>query len=205
MEIPILMLSHELKAFFEQIPLGLLLVDEKGRIAEVNRTGEVMFDYSPRELIGQSVEVLIPDRLRGTHATLRRDFSDDPRVRPMGVGLDLIAVKRDGTEFFVEIALGPAEVAGTPFVLCCVTDISVRKRLLDEKEKILADLHHALAEVRRLSGLLPICAFCKKIRDEEGRWWAVEEYVVDHSEAKFSHGLCPDCRERLYPDVFAKE
>jgi PAS domain S-box-containing protein len=198
-------ISRELKALIDQVPMGLLLVDGKGRISEVNRSVEAMFGYSSPELIGRSVELLVPKRLRKTHQTLRREFLRQPRVRPMGVGLDLIAVRRDGGEFPVEIALGPAVVAEKRFVLCCVADVSVRKRLLDEKEMILADLSHALAEVRRLSGLLPICASCKKIRDDEGRWWAVEEYVVNHSEAQFSHGLCPGCRERLYPAYFHGE
>jgi PAS domain S-box-containing protein len=194
-------LSQELRTFFDQIPMGVLLVDKKGMIGEVNRTGEAMFDYPRSELIGRPVELLILVSLREAHAKLRNDFTVQSRVRPMGVGLDLIAVKRDGTEFPVEIALGSAQEKGTPYVLCCVTDISVRKQILDEKEKILAELHHAHEEVRRLSGLLPICASCKKIRDGDGRWWAVEEYVSDHSEAQFSHGLCPECVGRFYRET----
>jgi hypothetical protein len=58
----------------------------------------------------------------------------------------------------------------------------------------------ALAQVRQLSGLLPICASCKKIRDDQGYWTRIEEYITDHSEADFSHGLCPECLKKLYPD-----
>ena len=63
------------------------------------------------------------------------------------------------------------------------------------------DLTEALANVKTLSGLLPICASCKKIRDDQGYWTQIESYIRDHSEAEFSHGVCPDCAERLYPDL----
>lgn len=63
-------------------------------------------------------------------------------------------------------------------------------------------LHQALQEVKTLEGILPICASCKKIRDDEGRWHPVEEYVRDRTKAEFSHGICPDCAKKLYPDFF---
>jgi hypothetical protein len=70
----------------------------------------------------------------------------------------------------------------------------------EEREKVIGDLQHALAEVKTLSGLLPICASCKKIRDDTGYWNQIEEYFVHHTEIEFSHGLCPDCVKKLYPD-----
>ncbi len=63
-------------------------------------------------------------------------------------------------------------------------------------------LREALAQVKTLSGLLPICASCKKIRDDEGYWRNIEEYVRDHSEADFSHGICPQCAQKLYPEFY---
>jgi hypothetical protein len=65
-------------------------------------------------------------------------------------------------------------------------------------------LEKALSEVKELSGLLPICSSCKKIRDDQGYWSQLEMYIKDHSKAEFSHGLCPDCAERLYPDYYKK-
>jgi HAMP domain-containing protein len=63
------------------------------------------------------------------------------------------------------------------------------------------DLETTLAEVKTLRGMIPICGYCKKIRDEEGGWWQMERYIHDHSEAAFSHGICPDCRKKEFPDV----
>jgi len=72
------------------------------------------------------------------------------------------------------------------------------KRYLAEREKLIIDLQEALAKVKQLSGFLPICASCKKIRDDKGYWQQVEEYIRDHSEAEFSHGICPDCAKKIY-------
>ena len=77
----------------------------------------------------------------------------------------------------------------------------VEEVLRDEKRK----LEDALAEVKALSGLLPICASCKKIRDDRGYWNQIEMYISEHSEATFSHGLCPDCAEKLYPGITDKK
>ena len=69
-----------------------------------------------------------------------------------------------------------------------------------ERERLIRELRDSLDQVRALSGLLPICASCKKIRDDKGYWQAVEGYIMEHSEAQFSHGICPDCARKLYPE-----
>jgi GAF domain-containing protein len=76
-----------------------------------------------------------------------------------------------------------------------------RKRTEAEKEKLIEQLQKALSEVKQLSGLLPICASCKKIRDDKGYWSQIEIYIRDRSEAEFTHGICPDCFKKLYPDI----
>ena len=63
------------------------------------------------------------------------------------------------------------------------------------------ELKNTLAEVKTLKGFIPICASCKKIRDDEGFWGQVESYITQHTDAQFSHGICPDCEWRLYPDL----
>lgn len=76
-----------------------------------------------------------------------------------------------------------------------------RKWAEAEKEKLIIQLQKALGEVKQLSGFLPICASCKKIRDDKGYWNQIETYIRDRSEAEFSHGICPDCFKKLYPDI----
>ncbi len=80
-------------------------------------------------------------------------------------------------------------------------EVAERKAMEAEREKLIAELRDSLASVRTLSGLLPICASCKKIRDDQGYWSRVEEYISHRSGARFTHGLCPDCEEKLYRDL----
>jgi hypothetical protein len=84
-------------------------------------------------------------------------------------------------------------------------DISERKQAAQEREKLILDLQNALQEVKTLSGLLPICASCKKIRDDKGYWNNLELYISEHSDAEFTHGICPECAQRLYPDYYKKQ
>jgi CheY-like chemotaxis protein len=77
----------------------------------------------------------------------------------------------------------------------------IKHRAAKEREALISRLEKALLEIKQLSGLLPICAGCKKIRDPEGRWHPIEEYISSHSEANFSHGICPECTRRYYPDL----
>jgi PAS domain S-box-containing protein len=80
-----------------------------------------------------------------------------------------------------------------------------RKKAEEERERLITELQDALADVKLLSGLVPICANCKKIRDDQGYWTQIESYIQDRSDAKFSHSICPDCAKKLYPDYIKKE
>ncbi len=83
-----------------------------------------------------------------------------------------------------------------------VKDITERKLAEEERDKLIVELLEALAKVKQLSGLLPICASCKKIRDDKGYWNQIETYISEHSEALFSHAICPDCGKKLYPEYY---
>ncbi len=84
-------------------------------------------------------------------------------------------------------------------------EIECRKKSEQEKEKLLGELKTALSEVKTLRGILPICSFCKQIRDDKGYWNQIESYIQNHSEADFSHGVCPDCMKKHYPDIDMKD
>ena len=86
-----------------------------------------------------------------------------------------------------------------------ILNINERKRAEVEREKVIYDLKDAITKVDTLSGLLPICAKCKKIRDDNGYWNDVELYIKGHSEAEFSHSICPDCAEELYLGYYKKD
>jgi hypothetical protein len=89
---------------------------------------------------------------------------------------------------------------GSFFIFTVV--LTVLKKDFDERKRLIADLQKTLSEVKQLSGLLPICASCKKIRDDKGDWKQMESYISDHSEALFSHDICPECIRILYPEQY---
>ena len=78
------------------------------------------------------------------------------------------------------------------------------KSSLEKREKLISELQQTLEQVKTLSGLLPMCSSCKKIRDDKGYWSQVEVYIIEHSEAMVSHGICPECAQRLYPTLYDK-
>jgi hypothetical protein len=77
--------------------------------------------------------------------------------------------------------------------------------LSEEQQKLIAELQGALSKIKTLRGMLPICASCKKVRDDKGYWSQIEAYISEHSEAEFSHGLCPECAQKLYPEYYTEE
>ena len=116
------------RGLLESAPDAMVIVGADGRIVLVNRQAEQMFGFLRDELIGQPVETLIPQKFRDRHASHRSGFSGDSRARPMGAGLELFGVRRDGSEFPVEISLSPLETDEGLLVSAAVRDITERKR-----------------------------------------------------------------------------
>lgn len=104
-----------------------------------------------------------------------------------------IHLAKDGRRIPVEISRHHIDIGGKPYGLSIVRDITKRKQLEAEREQLIKDLQQAVQEVKTLKGILPTCAYCKKIRDENGAWHQFEVYIRDRSEAEFSHGICPEC------------
>lgn len=130
--------SEQFTAMFENATEGILLVDKKGKILVLNKFAEQLFGYTRDELIGQQVEKLIPDRFSQRHAGHRHDYHKNPHNRPMGTGMELYALRREGWEFPVEVSLGYYTADGNQTVIVFVNDITernrVRQQLITEKE-----------------------------------------------------------------------
>src|SRR5262249_43759507 len=122
----------------ESAPSGMLMINREGRIILVNAQTEKMFGYGPGELLGQPVELLVPDRFRGGHPARRAGFFADPTARAMGGGRELYGRRRDGGEFPVEIGLTPITMAEDLYVLSAIVDISERKRAEDMRSRLAA-------------------------------------------------------------------
>lgn len=145
------------RTVFEGSPDGVLVVDEAGRIVDANpRVGE-MFGHRREELIGEAVELLVPEAARRAHRSHREAYAEDPHNRPMGAGLELKGRRRDGREFPVEISLNHVATPRGPRVVATVRDVSERRRLRDfgagalraaedERQRIARELHDDTAQ-----------------------------------------------------------
>jgi PAS domain S-box-containing protein len=165
-----------------------------GQIVEVNEGFEKVSGYNQTELLGSTTiglklwakeedRVAAVNELSKSGKVHEREFQFLKKSGEIMTGL-----------FSAEIIL----INNQPVVLSSINDITDRKRTEGEREKLIRELQEALARVNQLSGLLPICASCKKIRDDNGHWKKVETYIREHSEADFSHGICPECEEKLF-------
>jgi len=135
--------EEQFRVLFEAAPNGVLAVDAAGHIVLLNAQMEKMFGYSREELIGQPVEVLVPERFRRGHARLRKRFADAPQMRLMGAGRNLIGLCKDGSEFPVEIGLNPIAASLESVVVATVVDITEQKWAA-EREKL---LEHARVKI----------------------------------------------------------
>ena len=127
--------QEQFRLTVEASPNGIILADREGRIVLVNAQTEKVFGYARKELIGQMIEVLLPERLRGAHPTDRAEFMAAPQARAMGAGRELFARRKDGTEFPVEIGLNPIQTPDGILVLAAVVDISARKLAEEEAQR----------------------------------------------------------------------
>lgn len=153
--------AHPLFAeMFEAAPDAMVIVGPDGRITLANAQADRLFGYSREELVGSEVEMLVPPRFRGTHVPNRLHFLDHPELRPMSHGLDLWGLRRDGTEFPVDVSLSPLRVNNTVHVFAAIRDVTERhdyeqKLLQQQKELIQAQEElQRLARVDTLTGLV---------------------------------------------------
>ena len=156
--------EHRFRMLVEAAPTGIVISDENGRITEVNAEALRMFGYSREELVGQAVETLLPQHLRKAHEGHRAGYAKDLRARPMGVGMELFARRKDGTEFPVEISLGPLVTKEGTVVSSTIVDITVRKKMeerlqLSQRMEAIATLAGGIAhDFNNLLGVIQGCS-----------------------------------------------
>ena len=140
-------LTHEkFRALLESAPDAMVIANEHGRITLVNAQTERLFGYGREELLGQPVEILIPERYRGHHVRYRTEYGELPRLRPMGAGRELFGLRKDGTEFPVEISLSPFRSKDGILVFSAIRDITLQKRTQDELREAKEELESKVRE-----------------------------------------------------------
>jgi PAS domain S-box-containing protein len=172
---------------------------EDGTYRYVNRAFSSHFDREPEEVIGRRIyDIFPPEEAEKRMAVVKKSFATGETI----VFEVRVPMAREVDRFFLTSVKPILDSEGqVTSVVCISKDITERKRVEQEREKLIQDLQDALAQVRTLSGLLPICANCKNIRDDQGYWIQIEAYIRDHSAAEFTHGICPGCREQFFPEA----
>lgn len=181
---------------FDEAPIGMGMVGSSLRYERANRALCETFGYSKEEIREIAFERMIGPEDREKHVSAIREFVLGQRS---SFQAEARYLRRGGEAFWGRVTVDRiADSTGRMlFVLVILDDISERRRAAEEREGMISELQEALATVKTLRGLIPICAWCKKVRDDQGYWSQVEVYVRDRSEAEFSHGICPDCKEKL--------
>ncbi|MFH1035459.1 MAG: MASE3 domain-containing protein [Pseudomonadota bacterium] len=174
-----------------------LLLDLEGFTVAANQAAAREMGASPEELRGRLVWEYLPAEVADTRRAL---LQQAVRTGQMARLQD----QHGGR--WLDIAVYPLlDEQGVVWRLAVFSrDITERKLRDQERERLLAQLQKALAEVKTLSGLLPICAHCKRIRDDKGEWERIENYISRRSQAEFTHAICPDCAQRFYPELMDK-
>jgi PAS domain S-box-containing protein len=190
------------RRLFETAQDGILILDAD--------TGEI-FDINPFliEMLGYPHEALLGKRLWEIGAFRDIEASKAAFLELQSKGYvryeDLPLETRDERHIDVEFVSNVYSVNHKRVIQCNIRDITLRKRIEEERRKLTYDLQDALTKIKRLTGLLPICASCKKIRDDKGYWNELEAYISEHSEAEITHGFCPDCLKNLYGVVLEED
>ncbi|MBU2627216.1 MAG: PAS domain S-box protein [Proteobacteria bacterium] len=180
---------------------AIVQMNDRGEIIFWNAAAQKIFGYTWEEVKGKDLhQLLVPPRYMMAFQNGFTTFKKYGQGNAVGKTVELSAVRKDGSEFEVELSLSSYQEHGIWNAVGIIRDISDRKQIEKEKEKLIIDLKNALNEIKTLKGIVPICASCKKIRDDKGFWNHLETYIQKHSDAQFSHGICPDCKKKLYPD-----
>ena len=174
-----------------------------GIIKSWNRGAESIYGYTKDEIIGRSISILAPPEYEDDILKILERIRRGEHIG----NYETLRLRKDNKSIYVSLSISPIyDIEGRIIGASTIAlDITERKQAALERERLVNELQQALAKVRTLSGMLPICANCKKIRDDKGYWNQIESYISEHSDTVFSHGICPECAQKLYPDFINKK
>ncbi|MCP3900101.1 MAG: PAS domain-containing protein [Desulfobacteraceae bacterium] len=181
---------------FENIYTGVIISDERAHVLDMNPSAGKILDRNPKDVLGKSILDVLPE-----HRELIKSFWNTDNIKTE------IKIGDDRHIYELQITQLKYKTGKPAGYIIMLFDISDRKRMEKEQKSLIQTLQEKnlqltemLEEIKTLKGIIPMCAGCKKIRDDKGYWSQVEQYIQKHSEAQFSHGLCPECNDELYGD-----
>ncbi len=191
----------QLAAIVESSHDAIIGLSLEGLIVSWNAGAEAMFGHAFEDVIGRPSSVLLPAGRFDEIPAILNQLKSGQFVKDF----ESTRLRKDSREAQVSISVSPiknsvGKIIGASMI---ARDIDDQKRHQHERERLISELQAALAQLKTLRGLLPICASCKRIRDDHGYWTQVEVYVMAHSQAEFTHGICPEC-EKQYRERIAK-
>ncbi len=181
----------------DHAPLAVMVTDlETGQVVYVNHMFTQLFETGEAEAKTAAFSNFLVEPKDGD--LLREGLSDNGFVNDFEVQLK----KPSGTDFWASFASHVSMFQNRPAIHSVILDVTRRKKAEEERTQLIAELREALEKVEQLEGILPICSFCKAIRDEDGNWQRMEDYISRRSKALFSHSFCPECAKIHYPEFF---
>lgn len=175
---------------------AIVVLDQNAKVYEANNRFADMLGYSKEEVY----------RLHAwdwdAHLKKEQILELAKTVDEAGHHFETQHRHKDGRLIDVELSNNGAVYRGKKLIFCICRDITGRKKAEKEREELIKRLQESLAEIKTLRGILPLCSFCKKIRDDKGYWEQVDIYINKNSEADISHSICPECLKKQYPDEY---
>jgi len=170
----------------------------EGKIVSWNAGACKLYGYTEAEAVGQPITFLVAPERGKELAPLLERVGRGEHIRQ----IETTRRRKDGELVEVSLSVSPVRNSAGQIVgvSTIARDIAERKRAERERERLVDELQRLLGEVKTLTGLLPICSYCKKIRDDKGYWNQIELYIGEHSSANFTHSVCPDCASHHYSD-----
>lgn len=180
----------------EQSPIAFFAHDPQGCFLQVNEQTCSQLGYSQKELLNMTAQ----DIQKGVKPEQAEELWQKALSGGTVVAEDILQ-RKDGSTLMAEVTIGLFQDGDNIEIFGFFRDISETKKREKEREELITRLQKALDDVKQLSGLVPICAHCHKIRDDEGYWNTLETYIQNRSDVSFSHGICPICLKKVYKQI----
>lgn len=185
------------KKIFDDSPVGMTVCDSTGQCIEANKAICDIIGATKEQVLLQNYHYLDSWKVSGLLERATTAMSSNKATSKK-----VTLTSTFGKELTANVNFQPFTVYGERYLLVTFDDLAEVKKVEDERERLIVELREAMTEIRTLRSILPLCSFCKKIQDGEGNWEEVDIYIHKHLSADISHGVCPECLKKHYPEVY---